>query len=98
MPYADPAAARLPFQSGSDTSRAGAEAAKASAKGRCAVMAEIYRRHGFSGVTDAEMVDYTGYPINIVNARRSDLGCIKVGTRPGKHGVDVAAWALPEGR
>jgi hypothetical protein len=98
MPYAQPATMALPFASGSDTSRAGAEAVKASAPTQCLVMAELYRRHQFSGVTDAEMTDYTGYPANVVCARRSDLQCVEIGRRMGKHGVMVKAWTLGDGR
>lgn len=98
MPYASSPTMCLPFASGSDTSRDGAEAARASAPTQCRVMAAIYERHQFSGCTDHEMATYTGYRPNIITARRSDLRCVKVGKRRGPFGVTVAAWALPDRR
>lgn len=97
MPYLDVLTRSLPYAPLSPTSHAGAVAAQASAQGRCAVMREVYRRHP-EGVCDADMVRITGFPINVVTARRNDMACVKVGTRKGRFGVNVAAWALPEGR
>jgi hypothetical protein len=98
MPYASSPTMSLPFASGSDTSRDGAEAARASAPTQCRVLAAIYERHGELGLTDAEISAITGLRPNIITARRSDLRCVKVGKRKGPFGVTVTAWALPDGR
>jgi hypothetical protein len=58
-------------------------------------MAAHYRLRPFTGLTDAEMSDRTGYPINVICARRSDLKCVPCGKRMGPHNVNVNAWTLP---
>jgi hypothetical protein len=95
MGYADPATGTLPFQSGSDTSRAGAESVRHVAGTQREIMAMHYRMRPFSGYTDCEMHDTTGFEINAICGRRSDLGCVPCGKRRGAHGVMVVAWTLP---
>ena len=98
MPYLDPANHALPYASGCDTSRAGAKAAKAHAATQIETMRAIYRDNPRLGVTDRVMHELTGYDINVVCARRNELGCVCVARRMGPRNVTVKAWALPEGR
>lgn len=95
-PYHDAATMSLPFASGSETSRAGAVAAVPNAGRQRDVMAAYYNHRGPSGLTDAEMSERTGYPVNVVCARRSDLKCVPCGKRDGGKGVMVTAWTLPD--
>ncbi len=95
MPYADSGTGMLPYAPLSETSHSGAEAGRDNAESRRDTMAWHYRRNAFSGVADFEMVRLTGYPINVVCARRSDLGCVAVGKITGPCGVTVNTWALP---
>ena len=98
MPWVDSAQQQLPYQSGSDTSHEAARAAASSAPSQRATLTAQYRRHAFAGVTDHEMSEATGLPINVICARRNELGAIKIGTRMGRHGVRVTAWALEDRR
>jgi len=94
VPYLDSANQQLPFASGCDTSRSGAEAAKKHAQTQRQVLTDVYRRY-LGGVTDAEMADYTGLPVSTICARRNELHCVVVGRRMGPHNVTVKAWVLP---
>ncbi len=98
MPYADSAQQRLPYQSGSESSHDGARHAGRSLKtvaDRAKLMAE-YVRAGRDGVTDGEAVFLTGLPVNIICARRNELGVVALTRRMGANGVRVTAWGLKE--
>lgn len=94
MPYADSAQQALPYASGSDTSHAAAQAVASSAHTQRAIMAGHYQRYRSTGLTDHEMHDVTGYPINVINARRNELRARKIGVRMGPCGVRVSVWTL----
>ncbi len=94
MPYLT-TTGELPFAPQSDTSHAGAEAGSHLCERQRDVLAAHYRKHAFSGLGDFEMVRLTGYPINVVCARRADLKCVAVGKIIGPCGVTVNTWALP---
>jgi hypothetical protein len=85
----------LPFAPLSTTSHAGAEAGRHGCEAKRRVMARFYRQCPRYGIADFQMVRLTGFPINIICARRSDLGCVAVGKITGPYGVEVNTWALP---
>ena len=98
MPWVDCAQQRLPYQSGSNTSRDGARAARGKAERDRETLRYHYRLFAAEGVTDHEMHRMTGLDTNIITARRNELKAVPVGRRMGPKGVCVTAWALEDKR
>ena len=98
MPYLHPAQAALPYQSGSDTSRAGAVAISDDAPTLMARDLALLERHAFSGLTDQEAADMLRVDRSTLIPRRHECGdqveCI--GTRRGQSGVMQKAYRRRE--
>lgn len=94
MPFLSPSTHALPFASGSDTSRAGAIAAQPHAGTQRDTLRRLYEQHAFGGLTDSEVSELTGWPANVVCARRNSLSVVPCGRRMGPHNVSVQVWAL----
>lgn len=95
MPYA--AVTHAPYAPGSDTSRDAARRVKPQTQMERMRWLYLYME-GCGGFTDHEMHEVTGYPINVITARRNAIGCKPVGKRMGPHGVVVTAWEMEGGR